>query len=128
VAKNPFAALSGGGDNFTSSVSSGVNNRVKQLKDLQDDSARIASQAKSAPAKASSSSSGDNPNAKYGDRPGEKRIDTRSMTKPLGSFKKGGKVKKTGIYKLHKGEKVLNAKQTKKAAKKGGMKAILSGE
>jgi hypothetical protein len=25
----------------------------------------------------------------------------------LGSFKKGGKVKKTGAYKLHKGEKVI---------------------
>lgn len=29
----------------------------------------------------------------------------------LGSFKKGGKVKKTGIYKLHKGEEVLNKKE-----------------
>lgn len=28
-------------------------------------------------------------------------------------FKHGGKVKKTGIYKLHKGEKVLTARQAK---------------
>jgi len=28
-------------------------------------------------------------------------------------FKHGGKVHKTGIYKLHKGEKVLTAKQSK---------------
>jgi hypothetical protein len=28
---------------------------------------------------------------------------------PLGSFKKGGKVKKTGLYKLHKGERVMRA-------------------
>jgi hypothetical protein len=28
----------------------------------------------------------------------------------LGSFKKGGKVKKTGKYKLHKGEKVISLK------------------
>jgi hypothetical protein len=32
------------------------------------------------------------------------------------SFKKGGTVKKTGVYKLHKGEKVIPAK--KPAAKK----------
>src|SRR5579859_7800231 len=38
----------------------------------------------------------------------------------MGSYKKGGKVKKTGAYKLHKGERVLNPKQTKKFEKKGG--------
>jgi len=42
-----------------------------------------------------------------------KQSDPNAM-KPLGSFKKGGKVKKTGIYKLHAKERVLNAKQTKK--------------
>ncbi len=31
----------------------------------------------------------------------------------LGSYKKGGKVKKTGLYKLHKGEKVLTKKKAK---------------
>lgn len=31
----------------------------------------------------------------------------------LGSFKKGGKVKKTGLYKLHKGEKVIPVKALK---------------
>jgi hypothetical protein len=30
----------------------------------------------------------------------------------LGNFKKGGKVKKTGLYKLHKGERVLRAKMS----------------
>lgn len=35
-----------------------------------------------------------------------------------GSFKKGGKVKKTGIYKLHKGEKVLTKEETMKHEKK----------
>lgn len=30
------------------------------------------------------------------------------------SYKKGGKVKKTGLAKLHKGERVLNVAQTKK--------------
>lgn len=29
----------------------------------------------------------------------------------LGSFKNGGKVKRTGIYKLHAGEKVMSLKQ-----------------
>jgi hypothetical protein len=70
----------------------------------------------------------------YGSRPGEKRIDTKDMTKPLGSFKKGGAVKKTGVYKLHAKERVLNAKQTAemakmaKMAKKGGMAAVLAGK
>jgi hypothetical protein len=31
-------------------------------------------------------------------------------TDPITSFKKGGKVKKTGVYKLHKGERVIAAK------------------
>jgi len=35
----------------------------------------------------------------------------------LGSFKKGGKVKKTGKYKLHKGEMVVPAKKVKKMKK-----------
>jgi len=34
--------------------------------------------------------------------------------KGLPGFKKGGKVKKTGVYKLHKGEKVLTASAAKK--------------
>lgn len=54
-----------------------------------------------------------NPAAKFGAKPGEKRIDTKDMLKPLGSYKKGGKIKKTGVYKLHAKERVLNAKQTK---------------
>lgn len=49
-----------------------------------------------------------NPKAKFGDRSGEKRIDTASMTKPLGSYKKGTpSVPKTGTYKLHEGEAVI---------------------
>lgn len=46
----------------------------------------------------------------------------------MGEFKKGGKVKKTAIYKLHKNERVLNPAQTKKAEKMSGMKAILAGK
>ena len=35
-----------------------------------------------------------------------------------GSFKKGGKVKKTGIYKLHKNEVVVPAKKRRKRSSK----------
>jgi hypothetical protein len=49
--------------------------------------------------------------AKYGDRPGEKRINVSDMVKPLGSFERGTDyVPKTGDYKLHEGEKVTPAK------------------
>lgn len=41
--------------------------------------------------------------------------------KVQGSYKKGGKVKKTGIYRLHKNERVLNSKDTKKLESKGGL-------
>lgn len=37
-------------------------------------------------------------------------------------MKKGGPVKKTGLYKLHKGEHVLTAKQVKKAKQYGKKK------
>lgn len=56
------------------------------------------------------------PGAKFGSRSSEKRIDVSPYMKPLGSFKKGGKVKKTGVYKLHAKERVLNAKQTQNLA------------
>ena len=39
-------------------------------------------------------------------------------SKGLQGFKKGGNVKKTGVYKLHKGEKVLTAKQAKGKTKR----------
>lgn len=61
-----------------------------------------------------------NPKNQYGTRKGEKRIDTSQMLKPLGSFKKGGKVKKTGLYKLHKGERVNPVKKAKKKVGKAG--------
>ncbi len=38
--------------------------------------------------------------------------------KGLKGFKRGGKVKKTGVAKVHKGERVLTAKQAKKPAVK----------
>jgi hypothetical protein len=53
-----------------------------------------------------------NKNAKYGDRPGEKRLNVSDMTKPLASFKKGTtSVPKTGPAIVHKGEAVIPAKE-----------------
>lgn len=57
------------------------------------------------------------PKSKYGDQPGEKRIDVSTMTKPLASYEKGTPhVPKTGTYKLHKGEAVIPAKDNPMAA------------
>jgi hypothetical protein len=56
------------------------------------------------------------PGARYGDRPGEKRPEDLHLEPmhPLGSFKKGGEVPKTGVYKLEKGEHVLTPEQKEK--------------
>ena len=43
-----------------------------------------------------------------------------------GSFKKGGHVKKTGIYKLHKGEEVVPAKKKEMAGKMKKRKGLES--
>lgn len=37
---------------------------------------------------------------------------------PIRSFKNGGKVPKTGVYKLHKGERVISKKQLEKIVEK----------
>jgi hypothetical protein len=49
-------------------------------------------------------------------------LGTTGGSKAIGSFKKGGKVKKTGLYKLHKNEIVVPAN------KASTMKDILSGK
>ncbi len=50
------------------------------------------------------------PNAKFGDKPGEQRIDVKDMVKPLPSYKHGiDYVPKTGPAILHKGEEVKPA-------------------
>ena len=44
---------------------------------------------------------------------------------PIIGLKKGGKINRTGVYRLHRGERVLNARQTKawdKAHKRTGAK------
>ena len=65
------------------------------------------------PKKDTTVSPSDKVNAKpYGSRPGEKRIDTSGMTKPLGSYKHGtSRVPKTGNYTLHEGEAVIPAEK-----------------
>jgi hypothetical protein len=65
-----------------------------------------------------------NPKAQYGDRAGEQRIDTKSMTKPLGLKKGASKIKKARIVKVHKGEAVVPASRQKKAAKAGLLKGL----
>lgn len=52
----------------------------------------------------------------------------KKAVKVMGEFSKGGKVKKTAVYKLHKNERVLNPKQTKKAEKMSALKSVLSGK
>jgi hypothetical protein len=48
---------------------------------------------------------------------GQMGENARMKRELLGSFKKGGHVKKTGIYKLHKGEEVVPAKKKEMAEK-----------
>jgi len=47
----------------------------------------------------------------YGTGAGEKRIDVKDMTKPLGQMHAGGTVPKTGAYVMKAGEKVLTPEQ-----------------
>jgi hypothetical protein len=51
------------------------------------------------------------PGGKYGDKPGEKRIDTSGYSKPLGQMHAGGTVPESGMYKMKKGEHVLTKDQ-----------------
>lgn len=48
---------------------------------------------------------------------GQMGENARMKRELLGSFKKGGTVKKTGAYKLHKGEEVIPAKKREMAGK-----------
>lgn len=54
------------------------------------------------------------------ERYGEKQMQPAATraTKPLGSFKKGGTVSKTGTYKLHKGERVVPVKKKSPTSRK----------
>jgi hypothetical protein len=52
-----------------------------------------------------------------------RRLREELAAKGLKGFKKGGKVKKTGLAKVHKGERVLTAKQAQKPAVKRAVAA-----
>jgi hypothetical protein len=123
-----MALLNALGGNDPDGNIQGIRNRNQALKDIGAGALKN-SPSNPAPKKTPVSSPADkvNPKAQYGDKAGEKRIDVKDMVKPLGSYKKGGKVKKTGLYKLHKKERVLNPKQTAKVEKSGGLRAILGG-
>lgn len=107
-----------------------------EMKSIQDKSAMLddykhatAPATPAAPAKTPTANVDKiKPTAKYGDRPSEQRIDTSSMTKPLGSFAKGTDyVPKTGQYKLHEGEAVIPKEKNMKTHT-DKMKASLSGD
>jgi hypothetical protein len=46
---------------------------------------------------------------------------TGSMMKPIASMEKGGAVRKTGLYRLHKGERVVAKNKLRKIGRKSGM-------
>jgi hypothetical protein len=52
-----------------------------------------------------------------------KKVNPTPQAKP-NSYKKGGKVKRSGMAKVHKGERVLTTKQTKKFDSKGGFSKL----
>lgn len=96
--KNVRSTLKSGNDE-TESIGRELASKAQMIKEGQADSTPAAPAAKAAPKTDSGK--------RYGDKPGEKRIDVKDALKPLGSFKHGTDyVPKTGIYKLHEGEAV----------------------
>ena len=98
----------------------GINDRKRNIEALKEPAVPFAAPTKTIPM---------NPKAKYGDKVGEKRMNVNQMIKPLGSFKKGtDRVPKTGVYKVHAGEQVLNKDdaQDMRTAKDRGSE-VLSG-
>lgn len=85
----------------------GLGNELRAKSDMMR-AARGESDAPAAPAPAPKPAPKTDSGQRYGDRPGEKRIDVTEAMKPLGSFKTGTPyVPKTGVYKLHEGEAVV---------------------
>jgi hypothetical protein len=88
---------------------------IKARKQNVDDYMKATSKEPDKPKAESPTSNADklHPNSKYGDNPGEQRIDVSDMTKPLvQSYKKGTvHVPKTGEAILHEGEAVIPAKE-----------------
>lgn len=132
-----LSSLSGGNEGNAQ----GLQARQKALRDIGagalSNSPKASSTSTAAKPKPTPSGSAPNPSptnrynpggAKYGDKPGEKRLKLGPSGEVLGSFHKGGKVKKTGVYRLKNKERVLSPKQTAKFEKKGGLAAMLGGK
>lgn len=97
------------------------NNAIKEYNDAVQPS-RTDTPAASVPSTSSVDKVNTGKAAKYGSKPGEKRPDQ------MDSYKKGGKVKKTGPAYMHKGEGVLTVKKRKKIKKQiSGAQKVLSG-
>ena len=118
-------------DEDVSSVASGLRARAQNVSDYNNQvpggllGGAVQSNPQPTPVDQGSSPKDKvNPKGKYGDRKGEKRIDTSSMTKPLGLKKGASKIKKARIVKVHKGEAVVPASRQKKAAKSGLLKGL----
>lgn len=71
------------------------------------------------PTKATSKRSSDDPEHKDDSVEQPKSRWQKFRSNLAGSFKKGGRVKKTGVYRLHKGEKVIPANKVKRSRSRG---------
>lgn len=101
-------------------VKEGVSSTVQEYSHMGDELKARADQMKtSAPAPVAAPAAPKRDSGKrYGDRPGEKRIDVTEALKPLASYKNGTPyVPKTGVYKLHEGEAVVPKEQNQMDAK-----------
>ena len=111
--------------NQPSSDAAAIAEKRKNI-DEYNDAVQPSRTDSSAPASVPQTSSVDKVNtgstARYGGRPGEKRPDQ------MDSYKKGGKVKKTGPAYMHKGEIVVPVKKVKKLKQLSGAQKVLSGK
>lgn len=114
------------GDAQTVGDARAIGEKAKMVEDYKKSTSAAATSPSAKAASKPAPQDKVNPKAQYGDKPGEKRLDTSGMTKPLGSFHKGGKVQKTGMYNLKKGEAVLTKEQQDKVAKRAP--AVLGGD
>jgi hypothetical protein len=109
-------------DNAVSSINEGLKARAQNLNDWEQMQHPSSTPGMSSP-KTTTAPSVPHPKAQYGDKPGEQRINTEEMTKPLG-LKKGAKIKKTRIVRVHAKEAVLTKSKTKTAGRMGLLKGL----
>lgn len=109
-AVNNFKSTVAAGNKETEGLGSELAERIKATQAFND-AQKPASEAKPAPSTPSPKDKVKS-GARYGDRPGEKRLDVTEALKPLGSYKHGtSHVPRTGLYKLHEGEAVIPKEQ-----------------